>query len=97
MISFKAYLLAETYTLHLNDDEDALIVRRKDGQRIEVRGADKYPIKHQPNDHLHQFLDSLDPATISKLMSGDSVYLNPHNSRTLPSIRACDILFQNNR
>lgn len=51
------------------------------GNPIEVRGHHPYGVKHFPDDPLHAFLDSCDPATVALLMSGDDLYINPKNTR----------------
>ena len=69
------------------DDQDILQLRKKgETSWVEVRGKPNYEIAHDRSDRLHQLLDKLDPATVSKLMDGSEVYLNPKNSRTAPSI-----------
>ena len=42
---------------------------------------------HDKNDKLHKILDSLDGATVSRLMAGDEVTLNPRNPRAASSIK----------
>lgn len=81
-----------TYHLYL-DAPDVLVVRAK-ADRVEVRGAPNYATDWQPGDPLHEFLDRLDPATVSVIFSYDVAVLNPNNPRAAPSFAACDRLFQ---
>ncbi len=55
---------------------------------VEVRGKLGYEGDgYSKKDKLHNFLDKLDAATVSKLYgSQGKVYLNPSNTRTKPSI-----------
>jgi hypothetical protein len=79
-----------TFVLRMH--EGAVSVRHG-GELIEVRGKPRYEVDHDPHDPLHQFLDSLDPATVSHLFAAEDVPLNPNNPRTGPSILACRALF----
>lgn len=86
-----------TYTLQLSEDDQALTVRKSgDRKPVQVRGGPGYVVRHDPLDHLHGFLDSLDPATVSALMTYVPVTLNPKNTRQAPTFKACDWLMSKN-
>jgi len=79
------------YKLQLvrDGDEDVLrVLSNKSPSWVEIRGKQNYETDgYDPKDKLHSFLNKLDPATVSALMSGDTKFLNPNNSRTTPSIK----------
>lgn len=70
------------------DDLTVRVYGPEVGNAIEVRGHHPYGVHHRPGDPMHRFLDSLDPATVSMLMAGDDVYINPRNSRRASTIAA---------
>jgi hypothetical protein len=64
--------------------------------RVEVRGRPDYATDHRADDPLHQFLDSLDPPTVSQLFADGKASPNPKNSRADCSFVALAQLFRDN-
>lgn len=79
----------ESYKLQLlrSPNEDVLkVLSNRQPSWVEIRGKPNYETSYDPNDRLHKFLDKLDAPTVAALMSGDTKFLSPNNSRTTPSI-----------
>lgn len=62
------------------------------GNPIEVRGQHPYGVKHVADDPLHIFMDACDPATVSMLLAGDDLYINPKNTRRAATFAAVERL-----
>ncbi len=76
--------LTESYKLQLERDKQMLVLNitnTNTGKRTEVRGKLGYESgNYDPNDDLHQLLDALGKsASISDLMNGDVVTINPRH------------------
>lgn len=73
-------------------DFDSLWIRQ--GKTlVRVDGARNYGTTgYDPDDHLHQLLDSFDPPSVSVLMTYVWYDLNKNNPRTQPTIVALDAL-----
>jgi len=73
--------LTEGYKLQLERDKELLVLHIKNtetGNRTEVRGKPGYETNYDPNDDLHQLLDTIGKsANISDLMNGEVVGINP--------------------
>ena len=73
--------LTEGYKLQLERDKELLVLHIKNtetGKRTEVRGKPGYETNYDPNDDLHQLLDTIGKsANISDLMNGEVVGINP--------------------
>lgn len=73
--------LAEGYKLQLERDRELLVLNitdTKTGKRTEVRGKPGYETNYDPDDKLHQLLDTVGKsANISELMNGEVVTINP--------------------
>ena len=81
----------EKYTLELvrHPDYDTLrISSNHQNGWVEVRGKTNYEIDYDPQDPLHQFLDTLDAPTVSTLMANGGFTLNGGNPRSKPAIDA---------
>ena len=90
MKTFSRYL-KEAYLINLIHDNNVLVLKMKESGKkgwVEVRGKKGYDdTGYDKNDKLHKILDSLDGATVSRLMAGDEVTLNPRNPRAASSIK----------
>ena len=83
------------YVMAMARTDDRVVIMRRDKARVEVRGKPHYATHgHDANDTLHQFLDAIDPATVSSLFTYELVRLNPTSSRSWPTFDVCDTLFQ---
>lgn len=83
------------YVMVMSRAEDRVVIQRRDKGRVEVRGKPNYATHgYDAADPLHQFLDGLDPATVSALHTFELVRLNPQSSRTWPTFDMCDAIFQ---
>lgn len=61
---------------------------------VEVRGKPNYETHgYDPKDKLHKVLDQIGAPTVSALMAGDKVFLNPNNSRSKSSYDMASKLF----
>ena len=72
-----------------SEDHRSVFVRDSSEKSfVRIDGNSCFATDHNKSDPMHQFLDTLDPATVSKMFDGSVVFLNPNNPRTTPSIKA---------
>lgn len=93
-------ILREGYELRLERDKRAnmLVLHVKDtrtGRRSEVRGKLGYETDgYDPNDKLHQLLDKVGrSASVSDMMNGDVVHINPRHPQGASAKAATDTAF----
>lgn len=94
----KESVLCEGYQLQLERSPDMYILHitdTKTGKRTEVRGKPNYETTgYDPNDPLHQLLDKIGKASsISDLMNGDLVGVNPRHVNGAKAMSAADKAF----
>lgn len=85
-----------TFTLQMLDDQTMAVQRHGETSHVQVRGAPRYVAEgYNAADPLHAFLDSLDPGTVSAVLTYVPVVLNPYNRRAVPTFAACEKLLDN--
>ena len=90
--------LSEGYNLQLERDKELLVLNITDtatGKRTEVRGKPGYETDgYDPTDKLHQLLDKVGrSASVSDMMNGDVVTINPKHPKGASAKTATDTAF----
>ena len=90
--------LSEGYKLQLERDKEILVLNITDtatGKRTEVRGKPGYETDgYDPTDKLHQLLDKVGrSASVSDMMNGDVVTINPKHPKGASAKTATDTAF----
>ncbi len=98
----KASKPIKNYFMALIHDKNKLVLKvrgAKEKGHVEVRGKKGYEGKgYSKKDKLHNLLDKLDAATVSKLFGTDGeVYLNHRNIRTKPTIQQAKKILKKNK
>ena len=82
MLKFSEYI-SESYFVQYIRDKNVDVLKLKDSKQaswVEVRGKKNYEVTYDKNDPLHKAIDGLGKAaSISDLMNGDVVSINPHH------------------
>ncbi len=83
MLRFKQYV-SEAYFVQYVRDKDIDVLKLRDTNQkgwVEVRGKKNYEVTYDKNDPMHKAIDGLGKAaSISDLMNGDVVSINPHHA-----------------
>jgi hypothetical protein len=90
--------MTEGYKLQLERDKELLVLNITDtatGKRTEVRGKPGYETDgYDPTDKLHQLLDKVGrSASVSDMMNGDVVTINPKHPKGASAKAATDTAF----
>ena len=90
--------LNEGYKLQLERDADMMVLNITDtatGKRTEVRGKPGYETDgYDPKDKLHHLLDKIGrSASVSDMMNGDVVTINPKHPTGASAKKATDVAF----
>ena len=94
--------IVEGYKLQLERDTDMMVLNITDtatGKRTEVRGKSGYETDgYDPTDKLHQLLDKVGrSASVSDMMNGDVVTINPKHPKGASAKAATDTAFNENK
>ena len=95
-------VIVEGYKLQLERDTDMMVLNITDtatGKRTEVRGKSGYETDgYDPTDKLHQLLDKVGrSASVSDMMNGDVVTINPKHPKGASAKAATDTAFNENK
>jgi hypothetical protein len=97
MLKFSEYM-SESYFVQYIRDKNVDVLKLKDSKQaswVEVRGKKNYEVTYDKNDPLHKAIDGLGKAaSISDLMNGDVVSINPHHPHGKKAIETVERLMK---
>jgi sorbitol-specific phosphotransferase system component IIBC len=97
MLKFSEYI-SESYFVQYIRDKNVDVLKLKDSKQaswVEVRGKKNYEVTYDKNDPLHKAIDGLGKAaSISDLMNGDVVSINPHHPHGKKAIETVERLMK---
>lgn len=97
MLKFSEYV-SESYFVQYIRDKNVDVLKLKDSKQaswVEVRGKKNYEVTYDKNDPLHKAIDGLGKAaSISDLMNGDVVSINPHHPHGKKAIETVERLMK---
>ena len=97
MLKFSEYI-SESYFVQYIRDKNVDVFKLKDSKQaswVEVRGKKNYEVTYDKNDPLHKAIDGLGKAaSISDLMNGDVVSINPHHPHGKKAIETVERLMK---
>jgi len=97
MLKFSEYM-SESYFVQYIRDKNVDVLKLKDSKQaswVEVRGKKNYEVTYDKNDPMHKAIDGLGKAaSISDLMNGDVVSINPHHPHGKKAIETVERLMK---
>lgn len=97
MLKFSEYI-SESYFVQYIRDKNVDVLKLKDSKQaswVEVRGKKNYEVTYDKNDPLHKAIDGLGKAaSISDLMNGEVVSINPHHPHGKKAIETVERLMK---